>query len=320
MELSAATALAKRACAERGYSKDRFAAHFGAEAHGHGDAAMHEGYFARLSCVEAMVRDFVRRTRDAQIIVLGAGFDSLYWRLAQPNVGFFEVDSPAVVDEKRRIISMRPALKVEANYHLIACDLRDAAAVANALASAGCDSARPTLVLAECVLAYLPPDDGDALVRWAASAFQTGAFVAYDVLAPEDRFSRVMRDNFRARGWPLLGATRQTAKDQAARFVECGYAKAAASDMLDAYDAIVAPQERDRIRALRATPSDDVEQFVLIMRHYCLIVAARGDDAALSCVQALQSALDQPPMPAPASPPPRAGPSPRNAATPTTPV
>ena len=77
------------------------------------------------------------------------------------------MDSELVVAEKQRLIRLSPALLAAAGaaagaagsmaaatgYHLVAADLRDVAAVDAALRAEGLDAGKPTLVLAECVLA-----------------------------------------------------------------------------------------------------------------------------------------------------------------------
>ena len=177
MELSRSTARAKRSCAEKGYVVDAFAPMFSEDTHTRTDPIMHRGYYARFRGVDLAVRTFLSKFgSDAQLVVLGCGLDSMFWRLhatldAPPT--YFEVDSEVVCVAKRRVVRSHPALlnaagagglgalgglgapgaSATSRYHLVAADLRDVDALDASLRAAGLDAAKPTLVLCECVLA-----------------------------------------------------------------------------------------------------------------------------------------------------------------------
>ena len=151
-----------------------------------------------------------------QIVALGAGLDGSFWRLKATGCecAYFEVDSDLVVAEKQRLIRNHPIL-IEAvgqyaagvsgaeddrgSYRLIGGDLRDMSTVASALEREGLDATKPTLVLCECVLAYLDGDRGDSVVEWARATFVDVFVVCYDVVKTSKAFAKVMLDNFRAR-------------------------------------------------------------------------------------------------------------------------
>ena len=193
-----------------------------------------------------------------------------------------------VVAEKQRLIRNHPIL-IEAvgqyaagvsgagddrgSYHLIGGDLRDMSTVALALEREGLDATKPTLVLCECVLAYLDSDRGDSVVEWARATFVDVFVVCYDVVKTSKAFAKVMLDNFRARGAPLLGAA-ESLEDVEKRFG--AFASRNVRDMRRVYDALIAaaPDELKRISGLEIF--DDPDQFALIMSHYCLVFAASG--------------------------------------------
>ncbi|NXX99233.1 TYW4 protein, partial [Centropus bengalensis] len=69
------------------------------------------GYYIRARAVDHCVRDFLRRTRShprSQILSLGAGFDSLFFRLKDlrllSRTVVYEVDFPAVAQQKAALI------------------------------------------------------------------------------------------------------------------------------------------------------------------------------------------------------------------------
>lgn len=64
------------------------------------------------------------------------------------------------------------------------------------------NSSLPTLLLAECVLVYMEPDQGTALVQWAGRRFDVAAFLAYDPIRPHDAFGKTMVQNLNVRSAP----------------------------------------------------------------------------------------------------------------------
>jgi len=58
--------------------------------------------------------------------------------------------------------------------------------------------------VAECVLVYMPAEESQRLLQWAAGRFGPphspgAAFVSYDMILPHDAFGRVMRANLKVR-------------------------------------------------------------------------------------------------------------------------
>lgn len=116
-----------------------------------------------------------------QIVSLGAGFDTLFFRLMQQarrNITFVEVDCEGIVDAKKQILTNdasfahlfasndqqasgddNPTIALQcqvpeqqSSYALVACDLGDVARLEASLDAAGLDRSLPTLVIAECVV------------------------------------------------------------------------------------------------------------------------------------------------------------------------
>ena len=90
-----------------------------------------------------------------QILVLGAGYDTLTWRLASefPNVGFFEIDHPATANLKTKGIT---GIGKPDNLTLIAEDLGETSLVDVMRSNKAWDQSKQTVVIAEGLLMYLP--------------------------------------------------------------------------------------------------------------------------------------------------------------------
>lgn len=89
----------------------------------------------------------------AQIVVLGAGFDTRAYRLGRPDVPVFEVDHPDTQADKRRALAgvVDP---FPANVHFVPVDF-DIDDLGGKLAAAGYDRTRRTLFVWQGVVPYL---------------------------------------------------------------------------------------------------------------------------------------------------------------------
>lgn len=106
---------------------------------------------------------FDRQVREAlgtgacQVLVLGAGYDTLAWRLASafPNVNFFEIDHPATARLKAKGLKK---MGQPGNLYLIAEDLSQHKLVDVIKADESWDLHARTIILAEGLVMYLPAD------------------------------------------------------------------------------------------------------------------------------------------------------------------
>ena len=113
----------------------------------------------------AYIDDAVVRAADegiAQIVILGAGYDSRAWRLARPALRFFEIDHPATQARKRARLAR---LELPARAAMVAVDFA-VDPLGPALVAAGFDPARPALFVWEGVSMFLSP----AAVRTTTAA------------------------------------------------------------------------------------------------------------------------------------------------------
>lgn len=313
MEMCLATARAKRSCAERGYLSDPYASQFVSSSGHHSDPSINRGYYARIRAIDMIVDEFVKYCGEedgvVQIVVLGAGFDTSFWRR---NIGvkYYEIDSLPVASAKAEAIEKSESLSKKlgvveridkeegviesSRYHLAACDLRDVAKVAETL-DGGLDASAPTVFVAECVLAYLDPEASTAVLKWTAT-FPRALVVDYDMMAPDDAFGKIMAANFERKGWPIVGATTfKSLQDHRRRVTEnVKFEKVHAANMDTVCSRFVLADQEERRRVSRLEIFDDPDEFKLMMEHYCLVLAANGTEAC-ALLHSFQTALDTEP-------------------------
>jgi len=120
-----------------------------------------------------------------QVLVLGAGYDTLGWRLAPefPGVGFFEIDHPATARLKAVGIA---ALGRRENLHLIQEDLGERRLMDVLAGHRSWDGAAASVVVAEGLLMYLPPAVPPDLFRQCAEIAGAGSRIAFTYVGTGD--------------------------------------------------------------------------------------------------------------------------------------
>ncbi|XP_074833229.1 tRNA wybutosine-synthesizing protein 4 isoform X3 [Carettochelys insculpta] len=260
---------------------------------------IHRGYYVRAQAVDHCVQEFLLQSQGyprRQILSLGAGFDSLYFRLK--NAGLlsrtlvYEVDFPGVACQKAALIKSRKELATivgEAggresgamsfageDYKLLGVDLSELSNLEQALNEAGLDPEVPTMFLAEVVLTYMEISSSDALIQWAAQHFSCAQFVLYEQIHPEDPFGHIMQQHFIQLNSVLHSlAQYPNCEAQRRRFLQRGWAKCTVIDMNEFYTSFMPEHERQRVQALE--PFDEYEEWHLKCSHYFILAASKGE-------------------------------------------
>ena len=119
-------------------------------------------YGARKKCIAGLVRSALTNGA-TQVVIVGAGFDSLSFELHQdfPATQFWEIDHPAT--QRHKVLSF-PAINLE-RLHFVAADLSTTGLDDEALIKTGFDPGQRTFWIAEGLLMYLPADTVGALMR-----------------------------------------------------------------------------------------------------------------------------------------------------------
>lgn len=255
------------------------------------------GYYARVMGVKALLDQFLTTTNsNCQVVNLGAGFDTLYWRLKDERKdftvrSFVEVDLPQVTSRKCRVIrAKKDLLRAVATedddiqfsscelhageYHLIGCDIRDVPSLRDKLLGI-LDPRVPTVFVAECVLVYNEERHTSALLKFLAETFPTSLFVNYEQVNMGDKFGGVMVENLRSRGCGLAGVgVCGGVAAQEGRFVGAGWDGAKGWDMGEVWGRLGAA-EVERVERLEFL--DEGELLQQLLQHYCITVAYRGE-------------------------------------------
>jgi methyltransferase (TIGR00027 family) len=115
-----------------------------------------EAFAYRKAFCERQVRDGIGEG-SAQVLVLGAGYDTMGWRLAPefPGVNFFEIDHPATARLKAKGIE---AMGQRDNFYLISEDLGERKLVDVLKANELWNQSARTVIIAEGLVMYLPPE------------------------------------------------------------------------------------------------------------------------------------------------------------------
>lgn len=98
----------------KGYWSDPYLKNFcGIHGIEHKPPEISRGYFARVNAIRSRVYKFMESFENAQVINLGAGFDTLYFHLIDKKLKFkkyIEIDFPRIVSSKIRLIRTKRAL------------------------------------------------------------------------------------------------------------------------------------------------------------------------------------------------------------------
>ncbi|XP_067318058.1 leucine carboxyl methyltransferase 1-like isoform X3 [Anolis sagrei] len=259
----------KRYAVNMGYWKDPYIQYFVRQPKERKAPEISRGYYARVEGVGRLLKAFLQRTLcNCQIINLGAGMDTLFWKLKDEDLlpeKYFEIDFPTIVTRKIHTIKSKPALSIpimeshsgeslfieshsldSTHYAIIGADLRELPKLEETLKKYNLDPQLPTLLMAECVLVYMAPEHSDALLKWVADIFPTAMFINYEQVNMSDRFGQIMIDNLQSRRCSLIGVEACLSLDtQKERFLQNGWEMAHAMDMVEVYNAL---------------PSDDVKR------------------------------------------------------------
>ncbi|KAF5357354.1 hypothetical protein D9758_005884 [Tetrapyrgos nigripes] len=261
------------------------------------------GTFVRTTAIDDLVHQWLSLSSNAgkkcQIVSLGAGSDTRFWRLATGPLkdqisAYMELDFPEVTTKKAMAIKKSKDLSAvlgdpndiklaqggiclhAPKYHLLGTDLRKPMSEnLGPLVSETTpllDPSLPTLILSECVLCYMSVAESSAVLQWFREYFKNSVLgcVVYEMFGLEDAFGRVMVNNLKSRNVTLPGAEYSSDVNVLPkRYLDIGFTTSRALTLREIRRAYVEPEELERISGLEML--DEVEELDLVLQHYAII-------------------------------------------------
>jgi [phosphatase 2A protein]-leucine-carboxy methyltransferase len=142
------------------------------------------------------------------------------------------------------------------------------------------DPQLPTMLISECCLTYIAPEEADAVVRYFASKKLAPeapvGIVLYEPINPFDSFGKVMVANLAARGIVMQTLTTYHSLDaQRARLATYGLTDGQRAVDMDfmLYEWL---DDYEKRRISRVEMLDEVEELNLLAKHYCIAWAWRN--------------------------------------------
>lgn len=172
-----------------------------------------EAFAYRKAFYELQVRDGISAGA-TQILILGAGYDTMGWRLAPEfaDVKFFEIDHPATSCVKKTGIEL---MEKRNNLYLISEDLAKHKLIDVLKTNKLWDQTAKTVIVAEGLLMYLPGEAVQDLFRQCAITTGADSKIAFtyigmgvDNLPDAGRWSKLFLWSLKAIGEPWLWSIR----------------------------------------------------------------------------------------------------------------
>ncbi|KAG4304616.1 hypothetical protein PORY_002009 [Pneumocystis oryctolagi] len=263
---------------------------------------INRGTYIRTVVIDKLIYSFLQfidPLQKKQIISFGAGSDTRYFNImmAKSSLGknvnfiFHELDFPTVTRRKASIISKTPALydviqssctcpddlKIDLlngsilspSYCLHPIDLRT---LTSMFSLPKIDGDLPTLILSECCLVYLEPQEADQLIKLCVCSFSSKGtgIIIYEPIKNSDSFGKMMVKNLASRGISFKTLdTYSTIEKQRIRLFDLGfitYQKAVTIKQIfdEWYD------HDDKVRISKVEFLDEIEEWDLLASHYCV--------------------------------------------------
>lgn len=260
---------------------------------------INRGTYIRTMVIDKFIHSFlqfVNPLEKKQIISFGAGSDTRYFNIMSTlgksvNFIFHELDFSAVTQHKVSIISKTQVLldiiksscdspdDLEINLHsgtilspsycIHPIDLRTLTSIP---LPSKIDGNLPTLILSECCLVYLEPQEADQLVQWSVNTFSSKGLgiVIYEPIKNFDLFGKMMVKNLASRGISFKTLDKySTTEKQSIRLFDLGFTgyqnavtiKQIYDEWFDHYD---------KMRISKVELLDEIEEWDLLASHYCV--------------------------------------------------
>ncbi|CAD5254431.1 Tetracenomycin polyketide synthesis O-methyltransferase TcmP [Bosea sp. 62] len=146
------------------------------------------GLAMRASTIDGWARDFLGRHHDALVLHLGCGLDSRVFRIDPPaSIDWYDIDYPDVIALRQKLYPARDG------YHLTGSSVTEPGWIA------GLPRDRPTMIVAEGLLLYLPEEEVPLLLERLVRHCRSGEIV-FDAYSPFGLKLIAMQPSIKATG------------------------------------------------------------------------------------------------------------------------
>ncbi|KAF9427016.1 tRNA methyltransferase ppm2 [Podila epigama] len=296
---------------------------------------INRAYYQRAECIRRIVEGWIEQCEtlglsECAIVSLGCGFDPTYFRLATLRknkqsttvLRYVDIDYPTLITERLYMVRTEKTLFdlmpenasvddvgtfVSESYSCLGIDLRDLKALERGLELAHVKKSSsgriPILVISEVVLAYLAPEESDAIVQFFAG-YPEATFVLHEQCIPtydkddEDEhlhpFALTMFRHFERTMTPLKTLYEyRSLYDQLDRFERLGWPKCDILNMNLVSDEIVVKTLEEHQRICSLEPFDEYDELYWIGAYYFVAIASTGPgkitDATLQTPDVLEA-------------------------------
>lgn len=128
----------------------------------------------------------------------------------------------------------------------------------------------PTLIISECCLIYLSPEAADNALSYFSHQLANAplAMAIYEPFRPNDPFGQTMIRNLLTRGIVLKTIEKYADLEKQKERLKILGMEARARDCEEIWRLWVSREEKERVDKLEWM--DEVEEFVLLVKHYCV--------------------------------------------------
>ena len=116
--------------------------------------------FSRIREFDELVKKFISKHENANVVCLGCGFETMYFRIKPTSATFYEVDMPEVIRQRKLVLGEKE------NEILIGSNILDYTWMDKV------DKTRPTIMIVSGVFQYLHREDIVKLIKEIQTRFE----------------------------------------------------------------------------------------------------------------------------------------------------
>lgn len=253
---------------------------------------INRGYAARMMSIDWIISRSIKFEGVDCVIILGAGFDFLPFRLNSSHCYWIELDLPEIVSTKSQFIQSERILgdgedlvqirqgqfrSTSSRYHLVECDLRNSEMLSSCLKGLFSSvKANNVAILNEVCLCYIDIDENRRILSNVIDAVRDCAmrvhYIGYEQYRPSEKspFNSVMSEHFAAMSYPLKHFP---SPNQLRRLFihDLNFDHLTITPVFQIYQTALEEERETFKTAYEDQPFDEYEELSLYLSHYALV-------------------------------------------------